>query len=393
MKANGTFEYDTIVIGAGPAGSTAARLLARSGAKVLMLDRAGFPRDKPCGGGVTIQAARELDIDLAPVVERTITKAQISIRLSGAFYREWPEPLSYMTQRSRLDAYLAEMACEAGADFRDAAPVREIEAHDSHVIVRSNGDTMRARTVIGADGANGVTAKALGFINKPRRAAVAFEADATIQNGSASRWEDAIALDMGTIPGGYGWLFPKGDHVNIGVGGWKYAGPTLRDELSALCAFLELDVAKLTNLRGYNLPLRDAGAPIARGNSLLVGDAAGLVDPLSGEGIHAAFVSGRLASEAIQRYLSGDVDDLISYEKAVDRELMSEIEVSYKLQAVFHRFPRPSVAVLHHSDRFWGNFCGLVRGELTYTETEASLGPVRHFFNGLAKACAIGIRR
>ena len=393
MTAYGTLEYDAIVIGAGPAGSTAARLLARSGAKVIMLDRAGFPRDKPCGGGVTIQAARELDIDLAPVIERTITKAQMSIRLGGAFNREWPQPLSYMTQRSRLDAYLAEMACEAGADFRDAAQVREIEANESHVIVRSNGDTMRARTVIGADGANGVTAKALGFIDKQRRAAVAFEADATFQNGGASRWEDAIALDMGTIPGGYGWLFPKGDHVNIGVGGWKYAGPTLRDELSALCAFLDLDVAKLTNLRGYNLPLRDAGAPIASRNALLVGDAAGLVDPLSGEGIHAAFVSGRLASEAVQRYLAGDANDLAGYEAAVDRELMSEIEVSYKLQAVLYRFPRPSVAVLRHSDRFWGNFCGLIRGETTYAETEANLGPLRHLLNGVAKLSAIGIRR
>ncbi len=386
-------EYDAIVIGAGPAGSTAARLLARSGAKVIMLDRASFPRDKPCGGGVTVQAARELGIGLEPVIERTITKAQLSLRLGSAFEREWPQPLAYMTQRIRLDAYLAEMACEAGADFRDASPVREIEANDSHVIVRSNGDTMRARTVIGADGANGVTARALGFVTKPRRTAVAFEGDATIQNGSASRWENAIALDMGTIPGGYGWLFPKGDHVNVGVGGWKYAGPTLRGELSKLCAFLELDEAKITNLRGYNLPLRDLGAPIAHGNSLLVGDAAGLVDPLSGEGIHAAFVSGRLAAEAVQRYLAGDADDLASYEAAVDGELMPEIEVSYKLQAVLHRFPRPSVAVLHHSDRFWGNFCGLVRGEMSYTETEASLGPMRHFFNGLAKLCAMGIRR
>ncbi len=386
-------EYDAIVIGAGPAGSTAARLLARSGAKVIMLDRASFPRDKPCGGGVTIQAANELDIALTPVIERTITKAQVSFRLGGAFHREWPHPLAYMTQRCRLDAYLAEMACEAGADFRDAAQVRELEAHGSHVIVRSNGDTLRARTVIGADGANGITAQALGFISEQRRAAVALEGDATIQNGSASRWEDAIALDMGAVPGGYGWLFPKGDHVNVGVGGWKYIGPALRERLSELCAFLDLDVAKLTNLRGHHLPLRDAGAPIARGNSLLVGDAAGLVDPLSGEGIHAAFLSGRLAAEAIQRYLAGDADDLTSYEAAVDRQVMSEIEISYKLQAVLFRFARPSVAVLRHSDRFWGRLCGLIRGETTYAETQARLGPLRHFFNGLAKVSAIGLRR
>ncbi len=141
------------------------------------------------------------------------------------------------------------------------------------------------------------------------------------------------------------------------------------------------------------MPLRDRGAPIARGNTLLVGDAAGLVDPLSGEGIHAAFVSGRLASEAVERYLAGEAADLTPYDAAVGRELMPDIELSHKFQAVFQRFPRVSVAVLRFSDRFWGQMCGLARGETTYTQIEARLGVFRHFFNGLAKVSGIGLPR
>ena len=392
MSANDS-TYDAIIVGAGPAGSTAARLLARGGAKVLMLDRAAFPRDKPCGGGVTNQAARALDIDLAPVIEQTITKAQVSLKLGGAFDREWPEPLSYTTRRSRLDAYLAEQASKAGADFRDASPVREIEAGYGVVTVRSNGDSYRARTLIGADGANGITARSAGLGSDPQRAAVALEANVAAENGLGDRWDSKIAVDLGGIPGGFGWLFPKGDHVNVGVGGWKQVGPTLRSRLSALCSFLEIDESKLTDIRGHHLPLRDRGAPIARGNTLLVGDAAGLVDPLSGEGIHAAFVSGRLASEAVETYLSGEAADLTPYDAAVGRELMPDIELSHKFQAVFQRFPRVSVAVLRFSDRFWGQMCGLARGETTYTQIEARLGVFRHFFNGLAKVSAVGLPR
>src|SRR5712692_10639497 len=119
--------YDAIVVGAGPAGSTAARHLSARGASVLMLDRHRFPRDKPCGGGVTLRAAAAGDLDLTPVIERTIYGARFSLRLGGSFDRRFDKPLTYMTQRCRLDAYLAERAAESGVDFHDGEAVRTIE--------------------------------------------------------------------------------------------------------------------------------------------------------------------------------------------------------------------------------------------------------------------------
>jgi len=391
--------YDTIIVGAGPAGSTAARLLAQQGARVLLLDRARFPRDKPCGGGVTIRAAHEAGIDLSPVIERTVTEVRVSFRLGRSFVRSSSEPLSYMTQRCRLDAYLAQQAAAAGADFRDGLGVREVivgapgpfgfaqgrraPLQTGGVLVRANGDAYCARTLVGADGANGVVARALGL--EAAEAAVALEANVPAEDGLMSLWERAIAVDLGGIPGGYGWLFPKGDHLNVGVGGWRRVGPTLRRRLSELCRYLGLDESKLWGLRGQYLPLRQPGAPIVRGPALLAGDAAGFVDPLSGEGIQAAFLSGRLAAESIARYLAGEAADLSDYESAVEREVMAEVAVSRKLQAVFHRFPGPSVAVMRRSDRFWRTLCALVRGDTTYADLHRRLGPLRYVLDGAAR--------
>jgi geranylgeranyl reductase family protein len=375
--------YDTIIAGAGPAGSTAARLLARQGARVLLLDRARFPRDKPCGGGVTVRAASEAGIDLSPVIERTVTEVRVSFRLGSSFTRSSPEALSYMTQRRLLDQYLAQQAAAAGADFRDGLAVREIELDNSGVVVRANGDVFRARTLVGADGANGAVSRALG-LEPAGDAAVALEGNIPAEDDA---WAQAIALDFGGIPGGYGWLFPKGDHLNVGVGGWRWVGPSLRERLVALCRFLGLDDTKLFGLRGHHLPLRAPGAPLVRGPALLAGDAAGLVDPLSGEGIDAAFASGRLAAEAAGRYLAGETPDLSSYETAVERELMADIEVSRKLQAVFQRVPRPCVALMRRSDRFWRVLCSFVRGESSYTGLRRRLGPLRFGLDTAAWLC------
>lgn len=370
-----TNRYDAIVIGAGPAGSTAARNLARDGARVLLLDRAMFPRDKPCGGGVTFRADQANDLDLTPVTEREIYGVRVSVRLGRRFDRTSDVLLARMTQRRKLDAYLAEHAAAAGADFRDGVSVRTIDIERAHVAVRTSGDTWEAPVLIGADGINGITAKALG-LETAAETAVAFEANYPALNGDMAPWERMIGLDLAGIPGGYAWVFPKGDHLNIGVGGWKHTGPTLRREMARLCAFYGFDETRLYGHRGYQLPLRRDDAPVVRGLAMLAGDAAALVDPLSGEGIWAAFVSGRLAAAEARRYLAGDVPDLTGYQHALDAELRDEIIASKRLQAIFQRLPSFSVMMLKYNATFWRYMTEIIRGDLTYPELPRKLGPL-----------------
>jgi geranylgeranyl reductase family protein len=372
-----TQSFDAIIVGAGPAGSTAARHLARTGARVLMLDRAAFPRDKPCGGGLTFRADAENDLDFSPVTEREIYGVRISADMGRRFDRTSTTLLARMTQRSRLDQFLVEHAAAAGVGFRDGSPVRSIEIHGATARVRVNGDTYEAPVLIGADGVNGPVAKALG-LQPLGEFAVAFEANYPADDALMERWQRHIALDLGGIPGGYAWLFPKGDHLNIGVGGWQSVGPTLRTRLSRFCAYYGLDESRLFDHRGYRLPLRRDGAPIVRGPAMLAGDAAALVDPLSGEGIWAAFASGRLAAREAERYLAGAVPDLVGYQRSLDAEMQEEILVSRRLMALFQRLPAVSVMMLKYNGLFWRYLTEIIRGEITYPDLPRKLGPLRH---------------
>jgi geranylgeranyl reductase family protein len=372
-----TQKYDVAVVGAGPSGSTAAYHLSNAGARVLLVDRARFPRDKPCGGGVTVRAFKEAPVDLTPVVEQVVERVRFSFRLGEFFDHAYPQTLVYMTQRHRLDAYLVERAVVAGATFQDGRLVRDIELNGG-VRLAVEGEAVEAGVLVGADGANGVVGKAAG-LSPVRDAPVALEANFPYANGAApDGWRDLLALELGSMAGGYGWSFPKADHFNVGCGGFRGVGGRLRDHLAALRAHYGLQDAPVENVRGHHLPTRTDGAPIVAGRALLVGDAAGLVDPMSGEGIYAAFVSGRLAAGAALAFLDGRTASLGPYEDAVERELMADIRAATLLRDAYHYTPRPSYFVLRHSTLFRCALCQLITGEKTYSGFLRQLGPLRY---------------
>ncbi len=381
--------WDAVVVGAGPGGSTAAYDLAAAGADVLLIDRASFPRDKPCGGGVLVSALKLLPYDLDPVTERTITSFRVRYKRTWEFEHRYHETLAIMTQRSRLDAYMAERAVDMGAEFRDASAVRSI---DDATVTLANGDTHEAQAIMAADGANGVVRQALGL---PRlRGAVALEGNAGREEQPAgARWDDAVGLELGSMPGGYGWVFPKGDHCNVGLGGFPAAGPTLRGELSRYASTESFDGGSLTQLRGHHLPLRDPDSALVRDRVAFVGDAAGLIDPLSGEGIGNAIRSGQLAAEAALELLAGEASDMSAYRDRVEEEIEPELRVARQLQALFHQCPWPYVQLLRHSDRFWTAFCRIVRGESTYTQFQSRLGPAKVFVDAAAAVAERRARR
>ena len=171
---------------------------------------------------------------------------------------------------------------------------------DRGLSLQFDGREIRPEVIVGADGANGTTVRALG-LGGPVTHGVAFEGNAAFDE----RYRGLAVIELGTIPGGYGWVFPKGDHVNVGVGGWEAEGPRLRQHLAELCRRHGIDGDALESVRGHRLPLRRSGFVAARGRAILVGDAAGLVDPLTGDGMYEAFVSARLASAAALDVLAG----------------------------------------------------------------------------------------
>lgn len=354
-------DFDVIVIGAGPAGSTAAYRLARRGARVALLDRAVFPRDKPCGGGITLRGLHHLPIDVTPVVEDRITIAELGFGYDNRFVRHADSPVVYMTQRRRLDALLAQSAAAAGADFRDGVRVRTIETGPRGVTVATDTDRLSAALVIGADGCNGVSAKQLG-LGGGRTYGVAYEGNVTWDDLDHSYWKGRLLLEFATVPGGYAWVFPKGDHANVGVGGWGREGGNLKEHLARLCKQYDIDPARVTQARGYRLPIRDPRSPVASTRALVVGDAAGLVDPMSGDGMYEAFLSSRLACESVGDFLDGRATTLEPYKRALDGSLSRHRSISWAGKLLFDEAPRLAGRVAR-SRYLWPKVVRRIRGD------------------------------
>jgi geranylgeranyl reductase family protein len=349
--------YDVLVVGGGPAGSATAYALARGGADVLLADKATFPRDKPCGGGLTARAFRRCPVDPTPVVEEEVDLVELRFRFGERVERTAQAPVIYMTQRRRLDAFLLDAAREEGVEVREGA---QVSVGDG---VRLDGVPVTVDVVVGADGANGTTARALG-LGVGIVHGVALEGNAPYTRVARDRYRRRAVVELADIPGGYGWVFPKGDHVNVGVGAWKEEGPNLRAHLARTCDAHGLNLEDLEHLRGHRLPLRPPGTTIASERALLVGDAAGLIDPVSGDGMYECFVSAALAADAIRELLAGRSNSLVPYGAAVDEALGPLHRASWKLKRALDRWPRLSWRIAR-TELLWRSIEPLLLGELS----------------------------
>jgi geranylgeranyl reductase family protein len=299
--------YDVIVVGGGPAGSTAARRAAQEGASVLLLDSATFPRSKPCGGGVSEQAMSYLDFPLDErLFQADVYGARVHFEDQTVEARA-PFRIAVLTTRSELDAYLLGKAAEEGVRVVENARVIRAESGPDHVAVHTAMDTFHGRFAIGADGAQSVVA---GLI-RPRwprsEYAVTYEFDVPRPPMPASgAGRDLIDIYFGTAYMGYAWVFAKRDHLNVGLGALASRAPNVKTaavEFGQALPDSGMDLgAKRRNAVGWIVPAGGYKRVIASGRVMLAGDAAGFVDPFYGEGIAYAILSGgeagRLAGRA-----------------------------------------------------------------------------------------------
>jgi flavin-dependent dehydrogenase len=388
-------DYDILIAGAGPAGCAAAYDLAKAGKRVLLLDRRTFPRPKACACGLTRKTLKALRYSVDPVIERVCNGIVLQRPGDGATTADKSQevrirsrtPICAMAVRERFDDFCLQQTLAAGAELRKIetiAALRELPTHIELDIVTATGpETLRAPILIGADGSNGQTrrlAEALldassNVSSRPERSAVerpasaqpldppwytrGFALEALIPYDSLPQklpGGDAphdLVFDFSPIPGGYGWLFPKGNHINIGVGAFAPAttpgapGPDSRTRVSPdaqLKAVTRALLATYTRQKlGVALPKEVTGqhlgmgghAYVPHGRVLLTGDAAGLVDPLTGEGIHSAIISGQAAAAAI---LSNPQETALRYRKNL-ANLQQTLAFSHRAAEVFYREP------------------------------------------------------
>ena len=295
--------FDVAVVGGGPAGACAARVLAEAGARVVLLEKHGVPRYKTCGGGLVGRALRALPPALRAAVETTVVErschtAHLHLRDEGLrFETRRPRPVISMVMRDRFDATLVAAADDAGAEIRSRCAVRDVVTRGDRCELDTVGGPVVARFVVAADGATSSTARSAGW-PVPRRGAPALEAETSVSDADFARLAGAARFDFGVVPAGYGWVFPKGAHLSIGLATTR-SGVNLHLALAGYLQTLGLDHLERVEKHGFLIPLAPRADGVVRGRVILAGDAAGLADPLTGEGISAAIESGGLAARAI----------------------------------------------------------------------------------------------
>lgn len=296
-------EYDLLVIGAGPAGAAAALRGAAQGLRVALVDRHAFPRNKLCGGGVTGRARREA----AALLGGTPPDALMEPRGHFEFYADGAQlgriegvPPVWMTTRVAFDAHLVEAALDAGAADFTGRPVAEIDP-DAPAATLRDGTRLTAPLMVGADGATGVVARALhGAPPDPERLGFALEIEAPPAPDAGA--DAPVRIDFGAAAWGYGWSFPKSGSTTVGVGGVHARNPSMKAAMRDYLALLDI-ADQEARLQGAFLPFGHFHRRPGRGGVMLAGDAAGLVDPMTGEGIGHALASGRMAAEAAAQAL------------------------------------------------------------------------------------------
>jgi geranylgeranyl reductase family protein len=357
--------FDCIIVGSGPAGSSAAYHLAKQGRSVLIIEKESLPRYKPCGGGVSPSIAKWFDFDFSPAVSCQVDTLRYTWDLADPVdvKLENVEPI-WMVRRDVFDHFIVQQAQKQGAELRDNTEVTGIEFKVDRWQVNTSNGSVEGKYLIAADGAKGKMAVWLGFKDIKRRMAGALEVEAPAGNVAP-----VINFEFGLVKNGYIWNFPKADGYSIGIG--TFRGGEAQDFKKILDRYgkgaFGVDIAQHPNY-GYPLCLWDGDRQLHTQNALLAGEAAAVVDPMTAEGIRPSIFSGVKAAAAIHDALSGTTDALDNYTRVMATEWGEDMKWAQRLAGAFYQFPkvgykvgikRPSATIV---------MAKILAGELSYSD-------------------------
>jgi geranylgeranyl reductase family protein len=375
---------EVLIVGAGPAGSILARELAQSGIDVLLCDKAKFPRGKTCAGGLTLRTLALLPLDITPVVERFITGIAFTMNLGAFSLCQYSQPIMVTVRRETFDHFLAQAAVAAGAHFFEESQLVFLSPDGQAVRAETSSGTCTAKYLVGADGAHSKVAKTLSLMEQTSHIlAIHSEAPTSL----IPQWEsDLIHVDWGSLKRTYAYLFPKKNILSMGAGGVGIASTKIKNYQQAFLAtrFQKEGILPF-GAAGFLIPLRSKRCPIQRGRTLLVGDAAGLADPFTGEGIYSAVRSAQIAAVILKEAVRADLNSLQEYEDEINRRMMPELEGARLFREIFNLCPSFFHGKVGHNERWSNALAKILRGEKTFLDVKRKLGPLGSLLHRMAR--------
>ncbi|MDE3011863.1 MAG: NAD(P)/FAD-dependent oxidoreductase [Pseudomonadota bacterium] len=364
--------FDVACVGCGPAGNLSAWLLARAGHSVLLLDRAALPRQKTCGGGLSARALALLPFPVDAVVHRHMQGARLS--LAGRLLADIDSAaIGAMIERAEFDRFMSLQAQAAGAELWPQTALEDFSQDAERVQLRTSRGNCSARLLIGADGAHSPIRRRLFARWKPRWA---FGIEARFSWPAAGPAQalplDRALFDFAALRQGYGWIFPKRDHFNVGVYRLHKTAATsgLRAQLARFAGLHGgLSACQPDAAVGHPIPLSTGRQPVALGRVVLVGDAAGLGEAFLGEGIAFALDSAtRAAAWASHALLRNAAPSASAYRRAL-APLISELHYSLRIAQLLYRLPQPILQGTAAHPAVQRLVIDLLRGQRSYRST------------------------
>ncbi len=360
------YDYDVIIVGAGPAGTTAAARIASTGMSVLLLEKYPLPRSKTCGGGVTRRALQKMPVDITPIIRESIDSLIVFNQGAKKQVFTHHRPYLFMVMRDELDYLLANHAIACGTKIETGEAVRHIEETKDAVIVSTKSKQYQCRYLLGADGVNSTVARLCGLA-KEKQKILALEYEVAQGPTYMQEHPRSIMIDYGAVANGYLWVFPKHDHYSIGVGSF---GTKAQDLQAILHQFLERHAIMdaVIDAKGHHLSLGGRSLKVATKRILLLGDAAGFVEPFGGEGIYYAVYSGEIAANHVIEQGKQASRDLSGYQALIEREIMPELTMLSKVNDVFY----PNIGLIHRMITRYPQFMhkgfSVLEGEKSYVK-------------------------
>ncbi len=360
--------FDVAVIGSGPSGASAAYELTKNGLKTILIEKETLPRYKTCGGGFVYRGLRNMPFSVEEAIDIKFDEVNILFDKNLSFNTKREKPIISMVMRDQFDHLIVKEAQAKGVELFQNAKVENLVFNENYTQIETSRGNINAKFIIAADGALSATAKLAGW-GETRTMSPALEYEITVSDETFKKLAGSARFDIDIVPHGYGWCFPKANHLSVGVGSFMKTKKKLNLKADYQTYLKNLGIEEVLHeeAHGFIIPTSPRKDGFVKKNVFLTGDAAGFADPITAEGISNAIASGMMAAQAIVESKLDVKHAKELYLQKLNEKLLPELETGTKLAKLFYGQKKlRNILLKKHGRRAAEYMTNIFMGDSTY---------------------------